>query len=102
MTNRVAKSNDRIFKTQSPYRSAFSQTLSPNLTGRDRAVIVAAPFPFPLEASMKPIRICVLVGVLSCSLVGATAWAQATTAQISGTVKDQSGAVLPGVEITAT
>src|SRR5437588_5860665 len=29
------------------------------------------------------------------------AWAQAT-AQISGTVRDQSGAVLPGVEITAT
>src|SRR5215471_7735359 len=29
------------------------------------------------------------------------AWAQAT-AQISGTVKDQSGAVLPGVEVTAT
>src|SRR5439155_26540264 len=28
-------------------------------------------------------------------------WAQAT-AQISGTVRDQSGAVLPGVEITAT
>ena len=51
---------------------------------------------------MKRIRICVLVGVLSCSLVDATAWAQATTAQISGTVKDQSGAVLPGVEITAT
>src|SRR2546426_8370620 len=38
-------------------------------------------------------------------LVGAifesTAWAQAT-AQISGTVKDQSGAVLPGVEVTVT
>src|SRR5262249_6628856 len=31
----------------------------------------------------------------------AGAWAQAT-AQISGTVRDQSGAVLPGVEITAT
>src|SRR5881398_815399 len=31
----------------------------------------------------------------------ADAWAQAT-AQISGSVKDQSGAVLPGVEITAT
>ncbi|PYS36788.1 MAG: TonB-dependent receptor, partial [Acidobacteria bacterium] len=30
------------------------------------------------------------------------AWAQATTAQISGTVKDASGAVLPGVEITVT
>ena len=28
-------------------------------------------------------------------------WAQAT-AQISGSVKDQSGAVLPGVEVTAT
>src|SRR5204862_1942464 len=28
-------------------------------------------------------------------------WAQAT-AQISGTVKDQTGAVLPGVEVTAT
>src|SRR5215467_10409416 len=33
---------------------------------------------------------------LGCSLV----WGQAT-AQISGTVRDQSGAVLPGVEITA-
>src|SRR5713226_1040982 len=31
----------------------------------------------------------------------ATVWAQAT-AQISGTVRDQSGAVLPGVEVTAT
>lgn len=35
--------------------------------------------------------------VLGC----ASLWAQAT-AQVSGTVKDQSGAVLPGVEITAT
>src|SRR5215471_8982713 len=34
---------------------------------------------------------------IACSFV----WAQAT-AQISGTVKDQSGAVLPGVEVTAT
>src|SRR5205085_11696872 len=35
-------------------------------------------------------------------LVGCNlAWAQAT-AQISGTVRDQSAAVLPGVEITAT
>src|SRR5436309_4294127 len=38
-----------------------------------------------------------VIAALSCSAV----WAQAT-AQISGTVKDQSGAVLPGVEITAT
>src|SRR5712691_3293671 len=35
-------------------------------------------------------------------MAGATAWAQATTAQVSGTVKDQSGAVLPGVEVTVT
>ena len=35
--------------------------------------------------------------VLSCG----TIWAQAT-AQMSGTVRDQSGAVLPGVEVTAT
>src|SRR5438309_5782027 len=34
-------------------------------------------------------------------LLSTHAWAQAT-AQISGTVKDPSGAVLPGVEITAT
>jgi hypothetical protein len=37
------------------------------------------------------------VCVLSC----ATIWAQAT-AQINGAVKDQTGALLPGVEITAT
>src|SRR5262245_42800689 len=38
-----------------------------------------------------------LVLMLGCVLV----WGQAT-AQISGTVRDQSGAVLPGVEISAT
>ena len=38
-----------------------------------------------------------VVLILTCAIV----WAQAT-AQISGTVKDQSGAVLPGVEVTAT
>src|SRR5437868_10903044 len=38
-----------------------------------------------------------LVSVLSCGAL----WAQAT-AQISGTARDQSGAVLPGVEITVT
>src|SRR5436305_15337570 len=38
-----------------------------------------------------------MVCVFSCASV----WAQAT-AQISGTVKDQTGAVLPGVEVTAT
>src|SRR5207237_4680356 len=39
---------------------------------------------------------------LALMLAGGTAWAKATTAQISGTVKDQSGAVLPGVEISVT
>src|SRR6266545_3639663 len=37
------------------------------------------------------------ISLLNCSLV----WGQAT-AQISGTAKDQSGAVLPGVEIHVT
>ena len=39
----------------------------------------------------------VLISGLACSSV----WAQAT-AQVSGTVRDQSGAVLPGVEVMAT
>src|SRR6266850_4727647 len=34
-------------------------------------------------------------------IASGSVWAQAT-AQIGGTVRDQSGAVLPGVEITAT
>src|SRR5437660_8348283 len=38
-----------------------------------------------------------LILILSCS----PAWAQAT-AQINGTVKDQTGALLPGVQVTAT
>src|SRR5437667_1991611 len=44
-----------------------------------------------------------LRGALVISLFAATGnlWAQAT-AQISGTARDQSGAVLPGVEIRAT
>src|SRR6059036_656187 len=43
----------------------------------------------------------VLCGLLVAALSGSSLWGQAT-AQISGTVKDQSGAVLPGVEVTAT
>src|SRR5689334_24068990 len=43
-----------------------------------------------------------LIGVTLISLIACSSvWAQAT-AQISGTARDQSGAVLPGVEITAT
>src|SRR6266704_2124094 len=51
---------------------------------------------------MKRISIGVFVSFLALTLSDVTAWSQATTAQISGTVKDQSGAVLPGVEVTVT
>src|ERR1700720_49234 len=49
---------------------------------------------------MKRVFLTVLTGmfvIIGCSDI----WAQGT-AQISGTVKDQSGAVLPGVEVTVT
>ncbi len=49
---------------------------------------------------MKTRRVGLFVLLIS-SVACADAWAQAT-AQMSGTVRDQSGAVLPGVEITAT
>src|SRR5438874_3884631 len=43
----------------------------------------------------------VLSGLIFLAITCTGAWAQ-VTAQISGTVKDQSGAVLPGVEVTVT
>src|SRR5262249_46343126 len=49
---------------------------------------------------MKTKRIVVLTLALFLLACG-TIWAQGT-AQVSGTVKDQTGAVLPGVEVTAT
>src|SRR2546423_3676284 len=49
---------------------------------------------------MKRILIAFLVVVVEISMTCASGWTQAT-AQISGTVRDQSGAVLPGVEVTA-
>src|SRR2546422_3224346 len=51
--------------------------------------------------SMKPIFWAFLVGMLICVATCVDAWAQAT-AQISGTARDQSGAVLPGVGIKVT
>jgi hypothetical protein len=57
---------------------------------------------FKLEEKMKRIGVCVWIAFVAFTMVGATAWAQATTAQITGSVKDQSGAVLPGVEVTVT
>src|SRR2546421_4924143 len=50
---------------------------------------------------MKRILIALMVSASISALTCTTAWAQAT-AQISGTVRDSSGAVLPGVEVTAT
>jgi len=43
----------------------------------------------------------ILVGLLVSTLACSAAWAQ-STAQISGVVKDPSGAILPGVDISAT
>jgi hypothetical protein len=50
---------------------------------------------------IKRVGMSILLGFLSSSLTGTLLWAQ-STAQISGTVRDQSGAVLPGVEVTTT
>jgi hypothetical protein len=50
---------------------------------------------------MKRVRIIVFLGLLGFAANSTNVWAQAT-AQISGTVRDQSGAVLPGVEVAAT
>src|SRR5439155_7644598 len=41
------------------------------------------------------------IGIVICVFSSGSLWAQAT-AQISGTVKDQTGAVLRGVDVTAT
>ena len=49
----------------------------------------------------KFICVSVLVTVVFLSFAATMTWAQAT-AQISGSVKDQTGAVLPGAEVTAT
>src|SRR5688572_18339403 len=43
----------------------------------------------------------VVIALFLCVFGGSAAWAQ-STAQISGTVKDQTGAVLPGVDVAAT
>src|SRR5438552_16988165 len=50
---------------------------------------------------MKRKLFALIVGCSVLALTSGNVWAQAT-AQISGTAKDRTGAVLPGVEITAT
>src|SRR6266446_3328680 len=54
-----------------------------------------------LEEKMKRMLFYLVVGIIMFGPAGGNAWAQAT-AQIAGTVRDQTGAVLPGVEITVT
>ena len=49
----------------------------------------------------KLVGMSVLTVLMSLVLTPPDIWAQ-STAQISGTVTDQSGAVLPGVEVTVT
>ena len=50
---------------------------------------------------MKRVSLVILITLIAAGSTCVNAWAQAT-AQISGTVRDQSGAVLPGVGVTAT
>src|SRR5688572_26534048 len=50
---------------------------------------------------MKRILLFVVGVFLAAGLLTPDVWAQAT-AQITGAVRDQTGAVLPGVEVTAT
>ena len=50
---------------------------------------------------MKQVMRRVGIVALLLAIGGGSAWAQAT-AQLSGTVRDESGAVLPGVTVTVT
>src|SRR5687767_1135364 len=52
--------------------------------------------------SVQWIRTLSCAVAVTCALHAGTAFAQAPTAQISGRVTDTSGAVLPGVTVTAT
>src|SRR3954454_14859976 len=54
-----------------------------------------------MKCGTKHVGIGVLRTLILLAFTCSAAWAQ-TTAQINGTVKDQSGAVLPGVEVTVT
>ena len=54
-----------------------------------------------MKRPIGSIRVSLLIGLLFSALACTSVWGQ-STAQVSGTVKDQTGAVLPGVEVTAT
>ena len=57
--------------------------------------------PYKVNALIKRLAVHVLVAALFYSITCRSLGAQ-STAEVSGTVKDQTGAVLPGVEVTAT
>src|SRR5579862_4179265 len=71
------------------------------MLGRQKAFGRLAPIPDKKEMQVKKFIFVVMVGITIIFALSVNTWAQAT-AQIGGTVKDQSGAVLPGVEITET
>src|ERR1700756_3863834 len=54
-----------------------------------------------MKSGTKHVGIGVLTFLMLFAFTCSAVWAQ-STAQINGTVKDQSGAVLPGVEVTVT
>jgi hypothetical protein len=54
-----------------------------------------------MKRSTERVAVCVLAAFLVSALTCTAVWAQ-SVAQINGAVKDQSGAVLPGVEVSVT
>ena len=54
-----------------------------------------------LRGNMRDVRTQIVAAFVCCILAGALAYGQ-STAQVSGSVKDQTGAVLPGTEMTMT
>ena len=63
---------------------------------------LSLPVPFTEEDMMRRFLGGFSIGVLSVFLTAGLAWAQLSTAQLSGRITDQSAAVLPGVTVTAT
>lgn len=50
---------------------------------------------------MKRITTCIGSYVLAASLIVAAAWGQVTGSTVSGAVRDKSGAIIPGAQVTA-
>src|SRR5437868_619598 len=67
--------------------------------GLDRAKLSPSPSPTAREGFMHCSLRRILISLL---VLAATAWAQTGTGNIQGTVKDASGAVLPGARVSIT